>query len=204
MPRKSTVDNAMSPASLPSSRVAGLRAVELTATWEPRLQRFFESSPEYFNAVLGEPAGPDEAHEEIHGELPSGWSFTKKWLIGYVDGVDAMVAMANVIEDLLAPTVWHIGLFILATSRHGSGDAQLIVGGLESWALERGAEWLRLSVVKGNSRAERFWESLGFQDARVREGVEMGKRGNSMRVMFKPLSGGTRERYFSIIDRDRP
>jgi hypothetical protein len=189
---------------LPSSSIAGLRAVELTAEWESRLQHFFESNPEYFIAVHGEPAGPNEAREEIHGEPPPGWSFTKKWLIGYVDTGESMVAMANIVADLLAPTVWHIGLFILATARHGSGEAQLIAGGLRCWAIENGAKWLRLGVVKGNSRAERFWESLGFQDARVREGVEIGKRKNSIRIMFKSLAGGTREQYLSLVDRDRP
>jgi GNAT superfamily N-acetyltransferase len=188
----------------PSSSIPGLRTVELTAEWESRLQRFFESNPEYFIAVQGEPAGLNEAHEEIYGGPPSGWSFTKKWMIGYVDARESMVAMADVVADLLAPSVWHIGLFILATPHHGSGEAQLIAGGLESWAIENGAKWLRLGVVKGNSRAERFWESLGFQDARVREGVEIGKRKNSIRIMFKPLAGGTREQYLSLVGRDRP
>jgi ribosomal protein S18 acetylase RimI-like enzyme len=189
---------------LPPSPTPGLRTVELTAEWEARLQGFFESNPEYFLAVHGERAGPSEAHEEIHGGPPSGWSFTKKWLIGYVDTRESIVAMADVVADLPAPTVWHIGLFIVATARHGSGEAQLIAGGLESWVIENGAKWLRLGVAKGNSRAERFWESLGFQDARMREGVEIGKRKNSIRIMFKSLAGGTREQYLSLVDRDRP
>jgi ribosomal protein S18 acetylase RimI-like enzyme len=78
------------------------------------------------------------------------------------------------------------------------------MSGLESWAISNGAGWLRLGVVKGNARAERFWESLGFQDARTREGVELGKLKNSIRIMFKPLAGGTREQYLSRVDRDRP
>jgi len=87
----------------------------MLASEEPRLQRFFEANPSYCLAVHGEPAGPNEAHEAIHGELPAGWSFTKKWLVGYVDANDSLVALADVITDLLAPGVWHIGLFIIAT-----------------------------------------------------------------------------------------
>ena len=168
------------------------------------MQRFFEANPQYFRSVNGESAGPDEAHEEIHGELPLGWSFTKKWLVGYVDAEGSLVAFANVVADLLAPSVWHIGLFIVATSRHGTGDAQALYRGLETWAAANGAAWLRLGVVKGNARAERFWEALGYIETRTREGVEMGKLTNTLRVMVKPLAKRSIEHYLSIVQRDRP
>ncbi len=75
----------------------GLNVIEITDAFVEELQRFFENSSVYSIAVNEEPPGPNEAHEEIHGELPAGWSFTKKWLIGYVDASGAMVAMANVV-----------------------------------------------------------------------------------------------------------
>jgi GNAT superfamily N-acetyltransferase len=86
--------------------------------------------------------------------------------------------MANVVSDLLAPTVWHIGTFIVATSRHGRGDAQVIYDNLEAWARRNGAQWLRLGVVKGNLRAEHFWERQGFAQTRLRPGVSMGRLTN--------------------------
>lgn len=189
---------------LPASPAPGLRTIELTPDRESDLQRFFEANPEYFFAVHGEPAGPNEAHEEIHGELPTGWSFTKKWLVGYLDAENSLVAMANVISDLLAPGVWHIGLFMVATSRHGTGEAQVLHQGLESWAVSNGASWLRLGVVQGNARAERFWQTLDYIEARTRGGVEMGRLTNTIRVMYKPLAGGTAEQYLSLVQRDRP
>lgn len=178
--------------------------MEITGADEQQLQAFFAANPQYFLAVNGEPAGPNEAHEEIHGELPVGWSFTKKWLVGYSTSDGAMVAMANVISDLLAPSVWHIGLFVVATSRHGTGLAQALYRELEAWAASNGASWLRLGVVQGNGRAERFWESLVYIEVRTRLGVEMGKLTNTLRVMFKPLSGGTREQYLALVPRDWP
>lgn len=194
----------MTRAELPASPLPTLRTVEITAELESKLQRFFEANPEYFEAVYGQPAGPNEAHEEIHGELPAGWSFTKKWLIGYVDASGSLVAMANVTSDLLAPGVWHIGLLIVATTRHGTGDAQAIYRGLETWAASYGARWLRLGVVQGNVRAERFWESLGFIQARTRAGVAMGKAHNTLRVMVKPLGTNLLEHYLALVQRDRP
>jgi len=194
----------MQPVQLPPSRIPGLRTVELGPEDEPLLQRFFDANPEYFIAAHGEPARPGEAHEEIHGELPADWSFTKKWLVGYVDKADSLVAMANVITDLLAKDVWHIGLFIVATARHGTGDAQVLNEGLEDWARANGAKWLRLGVVQGNVRAERYWESLGYIQTRTREGMQMGKLTNTVRVMVKPLTGGTIEEFLSLVPRDRP
>src|SRR6185503_9869809 len=103
-----------------------------------------------------------------------------------MDQADAMVAMANVVSDFLAAGVWHIGLFIVATERHGSGDAQALYRGLEAWARSNGAAWLR----------------LGFIETRTRL-VDMGQRTNTVRVMIKPLAGGTLEQYLSLVERDR-
>jgi len=194
----------MNQLGLPLSSVSGLTAVELATGSEPTLQRFFDENPLYFMAVLGEPASPDEAHEEIHDDLPAGWPYTRKWVIGYRTARGELAAMANVVADLLAPSVWHIGTFIVATSRHGTGDAQVLYHDLESWARANGAHWLRLGVVSGNARAERFWERRGFTQTRVRSGVVMGKRENKVRVMFKSLCGGSQQEYLALVERDHP
>ncbi|HEY9068311.1 MAG TPA: GNAT family N-acetyltransferase, partial [Burkholderiaceae bacterium] len=187
-----------------AERVIGGYYVEITPDREAELQRFFDANPAYFVAVGGEPARANEAHEEIHGPLPAGWSYTKKWLIGYLDARGTMVAMANVVTDLLAQGVWHIGLFIVETARHGSGEARTLHRGLEDWARSHGAAWMRLGVVQGNTRAERFWASEGYVQTRTRDGIEMGRRVNTVRVMVKPLAGGTLAAYRALVPRDRP
>ncbi|MEO7255864.1 MAG: GNAT family N-acetyltransferase [Casimicrobium sp.] len=189
---------------LPSSPIPGLNVVELTHVHVGALQRFFENNSEYSMAMNGEPPGPNEAREAIFGELPAGWSFTKKWVIGYRDANGVVVAMANVVSDLLAPSVWHIGLFMVATERHGDGSSQKICRGLEAWAHANGASWLRLGVVQGNVKAERFWQKLGFIEVRIRRDVAMGRLTNTIRAMFKPLRGGTLEQYLDLVERDRP
>jgi GNAT superfamily N-acetyltransferase len=179
-------------------------AAELTAVDIPQLQRFFELNPEYFLAVNGQAPASDEAHEEIHGALPEGWPFTKKWLIGFFDQTGSMVGMANVVSDLLARGVWHIGLFLIATRLHGRGAAQSLYDHLERWALDQGAQWVRLGVVQGNTRAERFWDRCGFIEVRKRAGVEMGRLTNTLRVMAKPLAAGTLSEYLALVERDGP
>jgi GNAT superfamily N-acetyltransferase len=181
----------------------GVHSVELTAADESTLQRFFDANPLYFVAIHGEPAHPGEAHEAIHATLPAGWPFTKKWLIGWLDAGGSLVAIANIVSDLLAAGVWHVGLFIVATHRHGSGDALVLYRSLETWASAHGAKWLRLGVVRGNERAERFWEKHGFVETRTREMV-MGPRTNTVRVMVKPLTNEPLERYLALVPRDRP
>jgi len=185
-------------------RAGTIRAVELDDDDIGRLQQFFELNPEYFVAVTGRPPSAQEAHEEIQGSVPAGWPFTRKWTLGYPDEHDSLIAMANVVSDLLAPAVWHIGLFIVATRLHGNGAAQSLYGRLEDWMRGQGAQWLRLGVVRGNARAERFWERLGFVDVRLREGIAMGARVNTVRVMVKALAGGTIPQYLALVARDRP
>lgn len=192
------------PTELPVSPLPGLHTIELTPDRAPLLQRFFDDNPAYFLATSGVPPGPGEALEEITEDLPAGMRFTKKWVVGYVGERGALVAMANVITDLLAPGIFHIGTFIVATDRHGSGLAQQLHRGLEQWSAANGAAWMRLGVVQGHARAERFWAAEGYRPVRVRPGIQMGPRVVTVRTMVKPLAGGDLEDYFALAPRDRP
>lgn len=188
----------------PLFEIRGLRAYELKAENMAELQAFFDANPLYFEAVGGAPAIPTEAINQFKSELPKGWSFTKKWLLGFVDDSNSLMGMANVVSDLWANGVWHIGLFLVATSRNGTGDAKAIYEALEGWAISNRARWLRLGVVRGNVRAEKFWERAGFIEVRTREGVEIGSKVNTIRVMSKALAGGSVAEYLELVSRDRP
>lgn len=184
--------------------VGEVRAFEMGEADIPPLQAFFEQNPAYYLIVSGEPAKPDEAREEVLGPLPEGWSYTKKWIIGFAGGDGELCGMAHVVSDLLAPRVWHIGFFLIATSRYGSGVAYTLYQGLEDWMRAQGAQWLRLGVVEGNQRAERFWKGRGYVEVRKRPDMPFGARMNTVSVQVKPLTGGTIESYLAMIPRDRP
>lgn len=183
---------------------AAFRAVEAGEDDVPELQRFFEANPEYFLIVGGEGPGADTAREEFEDRPPAGWPCDRVWLIRFVDGAGVTIGMANVVSNLLAAGVWHIGLFIVATPLHGTGTAKVLYQGLEDWVRRNGARWLRLNVVVGNVRAERFWRGAGYREVRKREGVEIGRRINTVRVMTKPLANGRLAEYLRIVARDRP
>jgi GNAT superfamily N-acetyltransferase len=188
----------------PQSPLHGLSVVDLVSQGESNLQVFFEANPLYFLAVHGEPAQSGEAHEEIYGALPADLPYTHKYVFGYQDSSGQLAAMANVISDLLAHGIWHIGTFILATARHRTGDAQVLYGSLEHWARQAGACWMRLGVVRGHARAEVFWERQGYLQVAERTGITMGRKLNSIRVMAKPLLGQSLSEYYAIAARDRP
>ena len=190
-------------ASLLASPLADLRSLELGPGSEALLQRFFEANPLYFLAVHGVPAQPGEAHEELYEELPAGWPFTQKFVFGYQSPDGQLAAMANVVSDLLAKGVWHVGTFIVETARHGNGDARALYESLEDWAFRGGARWMRLGVVQGHERAEAFWARCGYAQVARRECVVMGLRANTIRVMAKSLHGESLSDYYSLVDRDR-
>ena len=187
----------------PRSPIQNLSVVNLSDAGEVALQEFFEENPLYFLSVHGIPAQAGEAHEEIYGDLPAGWAFTHKYVFGYEDLNGKLAGMGNVVSDLLAIGVWHIGTFIVATDRHGTGDAQALYTSVEEWCKRCGARWMRLGVVEGNSRAEAFWARSGYVQVARREGIVMGQRTNTIRVMAKPLLGQPISEYYGLIERDR-
>ena len=176
----------------------------LTRIDTARLQRFFDANPAYFQLLGGAPAGPDEAAELFDDLPPAGWPYTRVWHVGCADAHGDLVAMADLVADLLAPAVWHVGLFIVATDRHGSGDADRLWQALAGWMQAQGAEWLRLGVVAANPRAMRFWLRQGFIPLRVRKGVEIGDRLHTVQTLARPVSEGRIEDYLRLVPRDLP
>lgn len=189
---------------LPALPLAGCAARFLGEADIPALQAFLEANPEYFELVEGKAPAPEEAREILFDEPPPDVAWSGKGVIGFTDRDGAIFAMVQVLSDLPAKAVWHIGLFVVATARHGKGDAQAILSWLEDWVRGHGAAWLRLGVVMGNRRAERFWERSGFVQTRARRGVVLGASTHDIRAMIKPLAGGSIADYLAFVARDRP
>jgi GNAT superfamily N-acetyltransferase len=179
-------------------------AHDLGAADMPLVQGMFDANPEYFLCVNGRLPHADEAQLEFAELPPPHLSFTRKWFVGLFDRAGALQGVAVVLSDLSAPTVWHVALFLVATGLHGSGAASLMYDGLEAWMRQGGARWLRLGVVQGNARAERFWQRCGYREVRLREGVDTGGRVNTIRVLVKPLATSPVDDYFALVPRDRP
>jgi GNAT superfamily N-acetyltransferase len=183
----------------------GWRACALASDDEvAAVQRFFDANPAYFLTVNGEGPAADEARREFDDLPPAGMTYRDRWVIGIFDERGALVGIAGVLADLIAATVWHIGLFVIASDLHGSGASARVHRHLEAWMRSHGARWIRLGVVKGSAKAERFWEKVGYLDLRERGPVAMGQRSNLLRVMVKPLVAAPIVDYLALVERDRP
>lgn len=184
---------------------AGLQAHELRADQIPALQAFFDANPGYFFTINGRAAPPDAAQGDFDERPPPHLGWTRRWFLGLFDDAGSIAGVLDVVADLSAAGVWHLALFMLASDRHGRGDAQACYDALEAWIRARGASWLRLGVVAGNARAERFWARQGYLETRVRDGIDTGGRINVLRVLVKPLAeAADLETYRTLVPRDRP
>ncbi|MEN3111052.1 GNAT family N-acetyltransferase [Uliginosibacterium paludis] len=194
----------MSEFVLPPLSLAGWTVRLLGDADAPLLQAFFDANPDYFQRSDGHAAGPEEAIETLRDAPPPELSWSSKGVFGFFAPDDRLGAMAQVIGGLMVESVWHIGLFILATERHGRGEAQSLVRWLEDLALSRQAHWMRLGVLVKNPRAARFWEKTGYRCVRLRQDVQVGEQRHDVRVMVKPLRGGELAAYLELVARDRP
>lgn len=166
------------------------------------------ANPEYWLRVSGAPPGPREAEEELASRPPPELSWREHFNLGLwqEDARTEPLLQGFVMldSDLVLPGCWHIALFLMATSLHGSGLGQRWYEALEAWTRQQGAQWLRLGVVLGNTPAERFWVRQGFAELRQRQGVVAGERRNTVRVMLKPLGQAGAADYLARVPRDRP
>jgi GNAT superfamily N-acetyltransferase len=177
---------------------------ELAASEVPLLQELFEANPEYFILVNGRRPNADEAQVEFDELPPAHLTYNKRWFLGLFDRARDLAGVAVVVSDFCATGVWHIALLLLATRLHGRGAAGSIYDALEVWMRRQGAKWLRLGVVEGNARAERFWAKCGFCEVRTRLGVDTGGRVNNVRVLVKSLDTAAISGYLNRVPRDQP
>jgi len=169
----------------------------------PELQAFYERNPGYFVLVEGGAPAPSRAREELHGLPPMSWPFTRKLVVAFRDREGTIVGAAEMIADLFSGGVWNLGFFIVADALHGTGVPRDLYAHLEAWMRSQGARWLRLGVVGSNGRAARFWERAGYADVARRWDYPQGTLRHDLRVMAKPLAGGTLEEYRELVPRDR-
>lgn len=180
-------------------------AVEADRAALPELQSFYEANPEYWLIVYGHPPLSDDAANDFDARPPAEMPFSEvcSWLIRERRS-QRVIGEVSVVIDLLAAGVVHLGFFIVDSARHGTGLATDIYRGYESWAIGRGARWLRLGVVAGNRRAHAFWLRNGYVEVRRRENYVIGERTHSLIVMAKPVGTNTIADYLVAVPRDRP
>ncbi len=196
-------------AVIPSDRpqLACFDGYALVVLWVddiPALQTFYDANPGYSRLVMGRDPHPTEAFDDFHDLPPPEFPMNKKLMIGLVDTDRHLIGVADIVSDLFAKDVWHIGFFMIAESRHGSGIGGYFYQVLEHWMQQQGARWLRLGVVSGNRRGEMFWRRCGYEQVRTRDNYALGDLRHTLLVMAKPLGTNTLVTYLERVARDRP
>ncbi len=169
------------------------------------LQIFYEANPEYNLIVAGKLPHATLAHEDFYELPPPEFPMTKKTIIGLVDPTGQLFGIADIVSDLFATDVWHIGFFMVASACHGGGLAGDFYQALEMWMARQGARWLRLGVVADNPRGKRFWQRCGYTKVRTRESFyQNAGRSHTLDVLVKPLAGNNLHDYLVLVATDRP
>lgn len=178
-------------------------AAERSAAAE--LQAFYEANPEYYEITHGRAPAPDAASQGFDFRPPADMPYTAlpMWLIRERDS-GRVIGEVSVATDLLAPGVIHLGFFMVATARHGTGFAAEVHASYEAWARGQGARWLRLGVVEAHRRAHTFWLRQGYVEVCQRHDYVLGDLSHTLWVMVKPLAGNTLDAYLAAVPRDRP
>lgn len=190
-----------------------LRVRELERHEVPLVQALFDANPAYSRLINGRDPLPDEAITEFDELPPPELGFARRWFCGVFEARGRLVGVLIVLSDLGAPGVWHLALLFLAEDWQQRGAGRELHQALVDWAARHGADWMRLGVVCGNARAERFWAACGYQRARLRRGVDTGGRRNDVWTMVRPLGeqadldeddpAATMARYLALVPRDR-
>jgi GNAT superfamily N-acetyltransferase len=181
----------------------GYRAIAATRDDIPALQAFLEANSAYTRLAEGREVAPDDGTLQFHDAPPPDIPFADRWFfLIRDDGTGDVAAVIEVVKDLLAPGVWHIGLFLVAEALHGHGLAHRLHTALEQWSASKGACWLRLGVIAHNTRAVRFWQRVGYGFVCARQAAATGGSVNETWCLVKPLGTATVTDYLTVQRRD--
>jgi GNAT superfamily N-acetyltransferase len=141
-----------------------IRPMPASAESAALVQRLFEASPRYFNAIQGSLAGPHEAAEALSA-LPPKTEVHQKHNLGiYLDS--ELVGYADLIKGY--PTAKHayLGLLIIDENHQEKGVGRAAFEELEKIAQTwSGIEIFRLGVIATNDVVG-FWKKMGFAQTR--------------------------------------
>ncbi len=179
-------------------------AYELNDDDIPRLQHFYSSNPEFFLMANGMPVRDDEAQREFDELPPAEIPFNQRYIIGFFDCNNNLIGVTIILSDFLAPRVWQISFFMVATSLHATGIANMVYSQLEKWIALNSTNWIRLGIIVNNHKAERFWKKCGYVEVRQRKAVKFGSLIHDLRVMIKALKPYTIDEYKQCVVYDRP
>lgn len=158
----------------------GVRLWPMESEDGPLLQELFDDLRD-FRSAFGEPGYADAVSTFL--ALPEGYDYDAKLLLG----IWRNRGLAGAIDCLMGyptPSVWTVGLLVVADRHRRCGIATSVLEWLERTAAGRGAARVRAVLRKGNEAG------LAFARARGYAPVEEPARDPGYLVVTKPLTPG--------------
>jgi len=144
---------------------------EGTPAREAEVARVMAECADYYQAVQGRQAGPEEVHDFFHAEVP-GIAPQDVRSYGIYSG-GRIVGLASLVLGWKRPGQSMIGFLAVSDRERGRGYARAACAELESIARSspHGTS-MRIGIVETNSAAFGFWHHLGFVETGERKTLE--------------------------------
>ena len=147
-----------------------------------QLQGLCEQCSDFNLLVDGEPISPTAA-QELFQETPPGRSLADKFIFGLIDRRGDVVGVLEGMRDYPEAHIWWIGLLMLAPSVRQQGLGRIVVAGFADYVRSHQGQAIMLGVMADNHLAYRFWRRMGFEEVRVTEPRQFGKKLQTVTVM---------------------
>lgn len=135
---------------------------------EEKLQKMLGKCDDFFQLIFSRNAKESEAKETLT-ELPKDKNYEDKFVIGIFDINLEIIGVIDIIRDYPEKNIWFLGLMIFCPEVRNNGLGKKVFDDTEEWALDLGADFIRLAVVEQNKKGYNFWKKLGFKDIKTKQ-----------------------------------
>jgi len=143
----------------------GLTARRLDEKDTAALQGLCDACADYHVLIEGQPAGPDEALNQLM-ELPPGKALEDKFFFGLFTPRPRLCGALDLLRNFREPGEWYLGLLLFEPGVRGQGLGERVLRAAEDWARAQGARRMRLACAEQNEAGRRFWERQGYREDR--------------------------------------
>jgi GNAT superfamily N-acetyltransferase len=152
------------------------------------LQNLMERCTDYSELLTGLPT-EENAARELLASHPETKPLADKYAFGlYAEG-EMLIGVLDAVRDYPQEGTWYIGLMMIDPQERSQGWGEKAYHAFESWAAGQGAREIGLAVLEVNPKAQRFWQSMGFEGISKREPQRFGLREHIHVEMRKKLAG---------------
>ncbi len=115
-------------------------------------------------------------------DLPPEKDMKDKYSYGVFEN-SSLIAAIDIVSDYPNNGEWIIGLLLIDPEARKIGLGKRIHNIIEEIAKNKGAEKLRIGVVKQNSRVLGYWSKMGYKEIGISQSIKIGILENEVIIM---------------------